>query len=55
MSHPCNSYDDVTLGVLRELGVTQGFRADLGEFSGRSALEYPRQDHANIMKAMGKR
>jgi peptidoglycan/xylan/chitin deacetylase (PgdA/CDA1 family) len=51
VSHPCNSYGEVTLAILREMGVRIGFRANMGleEFS---ELEYPREDHANILTAM---
>jgi hypothetical protein len=51
MSHPCNSYNTTTLEVLRELGITLGFRANMaGGFNG--ALELPREDHANLIQAM---
>ncbi len=51
MSHPCNSYNDTTLTILRELGITLGFRANMS--SGRdSELEFPREDHANLVKAL---
>lgn len=49
MSHPCNSYNADTLAILSELGVTTGFRADLAPVSGRSALERPRIDHADLV------
>ena len=51
MSHPCNSYNDDTLHILRELGVVLGFRANLAE-TRKSELEYPRADHANILAEM---
>jgi hypothetical protein len=51
MSHPCNSYNTTTLEVLRELGITLGFRANMaGGFDSR--LERPREDHANLMRTM---
>ena len=51
MSHPCNSYNATTIGVLRELGVQLGFRANMAAgFGGH--LEQPREDHANVMAAM---
>ena len=56
MSHPCNSYDPVTLGILRDLGIRVGFRAYielLPEYCDRS-LEHPRKDHANVMKEMSR-
>jgi hypothetical protein len=51
MSHPCNSYNATTLSVLRELGITVGFRANMA--AGKiSELEYPREDHANLVGAL---
>lgn len=52
VSHPCNSYDANTLEVLRRMGVTLGFRANLKEIPNRTRLEFPREDHSNIIKAM---
>lgn len=51
MSHPCNSYSRDTLKILRELGIVLGFRANM-QPAARSELEYPREDHANLMRAM---
>ena len=51
MSHPCNSYSDVTLRILEDLGVRIGFRANMG-LPTFSDLEFPRQDHANILREM---
>jgi len=51
MSHPSGSYSPVTLDVLRGLGIKVGFRADMARVYG-GALEYPREDHANIMARM---
>jgi peptidoglycan/xylan/chitin deacetylase (PgdA/CDA1 family) len=51
MSHPCNSYNATTLEILRELGITLGFRANMASgFDG--ALELPREDHTNLIRAM---
>ena len=52
MSHPCNSYDDVTLDGLRSLGIELGFRSNMSP-APPSALEHPREDHANIVKRLG--
>lgn len=52
-SHPCNSYDSSTLRVLRRLGVSIAFRANM-EMKRHSPLEYPRRDHADIMKEMSR-
>lgn len=51
MSHPSGSYSPVTLDVLRGLGIKVGFRADMAQVYG-GELEYPREDHANIMARM---
>ena len=51
MSHPCNLYDETTLEVLRELEIGLGFRANM-QMSNRSVYEYPREDHANIIKEL---
>lgn len=51
MSHPCNSYDDKTLRILNDLGITLGFRANMA-LPERSNLEFPREDHANLVSAM---
>ena len=39
-----------TLDVLRDMGITLGFRANLAAVEGRSALEFPREDHTNVWK-----
>lgn len=51
MSHPCNSYSRQTLSILRDLGIVLGFRANM-QPAARSELEYPREDHANLVRAM---
>ena len=48
MSHPCNSYTDDTLSILRKLRVKLGFRSNMARETA-SELEYPREDHANIL------
>ncbi|MDP3999609.1 MAG: polysaccharide deacetylase family protein [bacterium] len=57
MSHPCNSYSDDTLRILKQLGIACGFRSNL--FPGKSGghlnasdLEIAREDHANLMRAI---
>jgi peptidoglycan/xylan/chitin deacetylase (PgdA/CDA1 family) len=52
MSHPSNSYGPETLDILSEMGITLGFRAEMTHRPERSSLEYPREDHANIIRAM---
>jgi peptidoglycan/xylan/chitin deacetylase (PgdA/CDA1 family) len=48
VAHPCNSYSSVTLDILRDMGVTVGFRSNAipGMWS---RLEMPREDIANII------
>jgi peptidoglycan/xylan/chitin deacetylase (PgdA/CDA1 family) len=53
MSHPCNSYTRVTLDILKRLGVGLGFQANMAQ-PGETNLEYPREDHANILVMMQK-
>jgi peptidoglycan/xylan/chitin deacetylase (PgdA/CDA1 family) len=52
MSHPCNSYNISTLVILRKLGIRLGFRANMAQVQA-SELEWPREDHANVLKEMG--
>lgn len=53
VSYPCNSYNSDTLKCIRELGIRIGFRANMVDVQLEDIrYEYPRQDHANIMKAM---
>jgi peptidoglycan/xylan/chitin deacetylase (PgdA/CDA1 family) len=51
MSHAHNSYNRDTLTVLRELGIVLGFRSNM-QTPGKSELEYPREDPANLLCAM---
>jgi len=55
MSHPFGRYDGVGLGILRELGVTVGFRANTAVPTATSRLEIPRTDHANVVNEFGLR
>ncbi|MDX2158250.1 MAG: polysaccharide deacetylase family protein [Hyphomicrobiaceae bacterium] len=48
VAHPCGSYSAATLAILRDLGVTLGFRSNRSPVVGRSALKLPREDHANL-------
>jgi peptidoglycan/xylan/chitin deacetylase (PgdA/CDA1 family) len=52
MAHPCNSYNTTTLAVLRKMGIRLGFRANMVEHSNQFNLEYPREDHANVLREM---
>ena len=49
MSHPLGNYNDDTLKILKKLGINIGFRSSLSPSYIKSALEIPREDHANII------
>ncbi len=51
MSHPCNSYSRTTLSILKDLGITVGFRANM-KLKNPSGLEFAREDHMNIIRQM---
>lgn len=51
VSYPCNSYNDETLKIMRELEVKIGFRANM-EDGYSSLLELPREDHINIIQKL---
>lgn len=51
MSHPCNSYNQNTITVLEKLNIKLGFRSNMKD-SLNSNYEFPREDHANILKEM---
>jgi peptidoglycan/xylan/chitin deacetylase (PgdA/CDA1 family) len=56
MSHPCNSYNEETLEILKKLGIKLGFRSNLEKLKyKRGDLEYPREDHANVMKVINRK
>ena len=57
MSHPCGSYNNNTLSILKELGIQLGFKQimTLEKEKGmkkinNSPLEIARQDHSKIYK-----
>lgn len=53
VSYPCNSYNADTLRCMREFGIKIGFRANMVDVClERLCFEYPREDHANIIKEM---
>lgn len=52
MSHPCGDYDAGTLDLLTEMGIRIGFRSSLSVTEVVSALEVPRDDHANVLREM---
>jgi peptidoglycan/xylan/chitin deacetylase (PgdA/CDA1 family) len=49
VSHPCNSYNQTSLRILRSLGVKLGFRANMA-IGFDSELEMPREDHATLLR-----
>ena len=59
MSHPCGSYNENTLKVLKNLGIELGFKQVMTiepekkmTKINNSALEIARIDHSNVIKAM---
>ena len=59
MSHPCGSYNNDTLKILKELGIELGFKEIMKiepekgmKKINNSNLEIARQDHSEIMKLM---
>jgi hypothetical protein len=59
MSHPCGSYNNDTLEILKELGIELGFKQIMTiepekgmKKINNSFLEIARQDHADIFKRM---
>jgi len=52
VSHPCNSYNTDTLSILHNLKIEIGFRANM-ENHLLSEFEFPREDHANVIKRIG--
>ncbi len=59
MSHPCGSYSNQTLEILKELGIELGFQQVMKiepekgmKKVNNSFLEIAREDHANIFKRM---
>ena len=54
VSHPCNSYNQNTIEVLKEMGIQLGFRSN-NKLSNHSMYEFPREDHSILMKQAGMR
>lgn len=54
MSHPCGNYSEVTLKLLKKMGVKIGFRSNNSVKTIASNLEIPRDDHSNVLKEMKK-
>jgi peptidoglycan/xylan/chitin deacetylase (PgdA/CDA1 family) len=51
MSHPCNSYNNDTIGILDELGIKIGFRSNF-DLTNFSKYEFPRIDHSTLIKEL---
>ncbi len=54
MSHPCNSYNDTTLSLLENMGIEIGFRSNMHAINNPGRMEYPREDHANLIQEMSR-
>jgi peptidoglycan/xylan/chitin deacetylase (PgdA/CDA1 family) len=50
VAHPCNSYNNDTLAILKSLGITTGFCSNPA--GGATSLELGREDHSNVLRAM---
>ena len=50
MAHPCGKYDEDTLKILGDLGISIGFRSNMSNATTGSLLELPREDQSNIIK-----
>jgi hypothetical protein len=48
MSHPCGSYNEETLKILKKLGVKMGFRHNLEKKSNKN-FEIARINHSNLL------
>lgn len=51
MSHPCNSYNDLTIQVLKELGIKFGFRSN-DDGIARGLYEIPRINSTDFVRTM---
>jgi peptidoglycan/xylan/chitin deacetylase (PgdA/CDA1 family) len=52
VAHPCGRYSEATLKILSDLGARIGFRSSLTDGPFGTALEIPREDHANVYREM---
>jgi peptidoglycan/xylan/chitin deacetylase (PgdA/CDA1 family) len=53
VAHPCGDYSQETIEVLRNLGIQHGFRSSPTPGYLNSEFELPRDDHAEVARAMG--
>lgn len=51
ISYPCGSYDNNSLDIMSDIGVNIGFGSNIFNEK-NSLLEFPREDHSNIMRIM---
>ena len=57
MSHPCNSYSELTLKILSQMGIKVGFRANMNQkniFVSYKNLQFQREDATNILRSLTK-
>jgi peptidoglycan/xylan/chitin deacetylase (PgdA/CDA1 family) len=54
MSHPCNSYEQDTLDILKEMEIRVGFRANQEVVENASGLEFPRENHTDVLEEIRK-
>ncbi len=52
MSHPCNSYSRDTVSILQNMGIKLGFRSNMEAIAQASMFEFPREDQANLIRAL---
>ena len=52
MSHPCGDYNEITLEILKSMGIDIGFRDNMSLKEIRSPLDIPREYHTNVFKEM---
>lgn len=51
VSYPCNSYNLDTINCMTDMNIQIGFRANMMDVHiANIKLEYPREDHANILR-----
>ena len=54
MSHPCGSYNNDTLNILKSMKIEIGFRSNMSIKETINPLEVPREDHINVFNEMNK-
>lgn len=51
VSHPCGSYNKLTLKILDKLGIKIGFRSNFQKLN-HNLMEFPRVDHSHILSEL---